>query len=825
MVISWIVIYLVAAGVLAAKNASSKVWGISFGVLLVLMTFLTGHHPVFKTLSWGVFLALYLPLGITSIRRQYITKKIFAIFKKVTPSLSEAEKQVLEAGAVSWEKEIFTGQLDWHKLSALPKPTLTAEEQAFLDGPVTELCKQLDDFDITHNQFDLPESIWQFLKKEGFFGMIIPKQYGGKEFSGFAHAQIVAKLSTRSTSVSTVASVPNSIGPAELLLHYGTDEQKNYYLPRLAKGEELPCFALTSPTAGSDASSISDNGVVCDAVINGKKQLAIRLNWNKRYITLSPVATVLGLAFKLYDPDHLLGDKDELGITCALIPTNTNGVTVGRRHFPMNSAFPNGPTQGRDVLVPIDCIIGGAKMAGHGWRMLMECLAAGRAISIPSGVVGGAQSVVYTTGAYARIRKQFRLSIGKFDGIAEVLARTLGYLYMADATRQFTVAAVDRNEASAIASAISKYHTSELCRKVVTDAMDVLGGKGICLGPNNFAGRGYQQAPIGITVEGANILTRCMIIFGQGAVRAHPYAYAEMKTAEEKDPKKALVDFDKAFFGHAAHIASNKTRAFAFGITDAMFVPAPSGSLKRYHQHLSRYCAAFAFLADSCMLFYASGLKRKEQQSGRLADLLSYVYMGCAILKFYEDRSVGDDDIDIVRWCLEDLFQKIEQTMAAVIRNIPNKLWRFSLKAVCLPLGMRRQGPSDRLTKRVADKLLAPNVAVDRLCELVDADFGSDDIVSRCREVLLRVIAIEPLEKQLDKAIKAGTVKGKTLEELVASAVAHKVLTEQQGQEILDVQALKLSITDVDDFDFSELARPKRAAAKPVEQPTAKISD
>ncbi|OGT51926.1 MAG: hypothetical protein A3F17_01815 [Gammaproteobacteria bacterium RIFCSPHIGHO2_12_FULL_41_15] len=807
MILTWIIIYLLAASILAAKNASSKVWGIGFGVLLLLMTLLTARAPIFKSLSWLVFLALYVPLGVQTIRQTYITKKIFAIFKKTTPNLSETERQVLESGEVSWEREIFTGQLNWQKLSDIPKSQLSNEEQAFLDGPVTELCRQLNDFDITHNRFDLPEHIWEFLKREGFFGLIIPKRYGGKEFSALAHAQIIAKISTRSTTASTTASVPNSLGPAELLLHYGTEEQKNYYLPRLAKGVDIPCFALTSPIAGSDASSIIDSGVVCERVVNDQKQLGMLLNWDKRYITLAPVATVLGLAFKLYDPDHLLGDKTDLGITCALIPTNTKGVEIGRRHLPLNSAFQNGPTCGKNVFVPLDCIIGGAKMAGKGWQMLMDCLAVGRAISIPSGVIGGAMMLAATTGAYARIRKQFKTPIGQFGGVAEALARILGYLYLADATRQFTVSAIDRNEASAIASAIGKYHASELCRFIVNDVMDILGGKGICLGPNNFAGRAYEQVPIGITVEGANILTRSMIIFGQGAVRAHPYVLAEMKAATEPNEQSALAQFDQAFFAHLGMVASNKVRSFVFALTDANFIAAPSGPLKRYRQHLSHYCAAFAFLADSCMMYYGGSLKRKEQQSARLGDLLSYVYMGCAVLKFYEDRSVGVEDLEIVKWVLNYLFVNFEQKMHAIICNIPSNVVRISLKFILMPLGFRRNASNDKLTESVARKMLSPNVAVDRLCDLLDTDFDESDILSRCRNVMIRSIAVEPLEKQLEKAIKEGKIQGRNLQEYLSAAVKQNILNADQEQELLEVHHLKLSITNVDDFAFEELTR------------------
>jgi acyl-CoA dehydrogenase len=489
--------------------------------------------------------------------------------------MSDTEREALEAGSVWWDGELFSGMPDWDRLVSFPAPKLSDEEQAFLDGPCEELCRMLDDWDIAFRRADMPPQVWKFIKKHRFFAMIIPKKYGGLEFSAYANAMVIAKLASRSTTASSTVGVPNSLGPAELLLHYGTEEQKNHYLPGLASGDEIPCFALTSPQAGSDAAALIDSGVVCKGTWEGEEIIGIRLNWDKRYITLAPVATVLGLAFKLYDPDHLIGDIVDYGITAALIPTDTPGVVVGRRHSPLTIPFQNGPTSGKDVFVPVDYIIGGTSMAGKGWKMLVELLSVGRAITLPSSAAGGSQAASYAAGAYTRIRRQFNLPIAKFDGVGEALARIAGNTYIMNAAISVTSGAIDQGEKPAVPSAILKYHCTELGRKVANDTMDVHGGKAIMLGPNNYAGRGFMATPIAITVEGANILTRSLIIFGQGAMRCHPFVLRELQAAQDENRERGLTEFDDALFSHIGYAISNLARSFFLALTHAKFSKVP----------------------------------------------------------------------------------------------------------------------------------------------------------------------------------------------------------------------------------------------------------
>src|SRR5687767_11378138 len=576
-----------------------------------------------------LFIAVAAVLNIPRLRRMLISDRILAVYRRILPDMSQTEKEAIDAGTVWWDADLFSGKPDWDKLLATPAPRLSAEEQAFLDGPAEELCAMCNDWEITHERQDLPEHVWQFIKDKGFLGMIIPKQYGGLGFSALAHSAVVMKLSTRSSTAAISVMVPNSLGPGELLLHYGTEQQKNHYLPRLAKGLEVPCFALTSPEAGSDAASIPDYGVVCKGTWQGREVLGMRVTWDKRYITLGPVATLLGLAFRLYDPERLLGEKSDLGITCALVPTNHPGVVIGRRHLPLNGVFQNGPNSGKDVFMPIDWIIGGPEYAGKGWMMLMSCLAAGRAISLPTSSVGGVKALTRYTGAYARVRSQFKTPIGKLEGVEEALGRIAAHCYMMDATRVMTAGAVDLGEKPAVISAIAKYHLTERARACVNDGMDILGGKGICLGPNNWIGRGYQMAPIAITVEGANILTRTLIIFGQGAIRCHPYVLREMRAAKEMQGTEAAREFDDAFTSHIGHVVRNAIRTLVYGITNSAFAPAPAAcasETKHYYRHVSRLSAAFAFLADVSMLAMGGALKRKEKISGRLGDVLSMMY-------------------------------------------------------------------------------------------------------------------------------------------------------------------------------------------------------
>lgn len=563
-------------------------------------------------------------LNNDEFRRERVTRPVLGIYRKLLPNMSDTEREALEAGTVWWDGELFGGTPNWNKLLATPAPTLSAEEQAFLDGPVEELCGMIDDWQITHELGDLPPEIWQYLKDKGFFAMIIPKKYGGLEFSALAHSEVLMKVSGASATVASTIAVPNSLGPAELLHQYGTTEQKDHYLPRLARGEDIPCFGLTSNRAGSDATSLTDSGIVCKGEFDGEETIGIRLNWNKRYITLAPVSTLLGLAFKLRDPDHLMGDKEDYGITVALVPTDLPGVTNGRRHYPLNVPFQNGPISGEDVFIPLSYIIGGWDMAGQGWRMLVECLTVGRCISLPANTTGGAKAGIAVTGSYGRVRRQFNMPVGRFEGIQKVIARIAGKTYTMDAVRNMTAGAVDLGEAPSVPSAIVKYHVTEMAREVSNDVMDVHGGKGIMLGPKNYLGRAYQAVPISITVEGANILTRSMIIYGQGAIRCHPFVLKEMKAAANPDTEQGLVEFDDALFGHIGLVLGNAARAFWLGVTRSQYCDVPvNGPTRRYYQQINRYSAAFALVSDAAMATMGGSLKKKEMLSGRLGDILS----------------------------------------------------------------------------------------------------------------------------------------------------------------------------------------------------------
>src|SRR3954447_13896748 len=675
--------------VLGYLGAPLIVWTLAAAAGLGYWTF----HPI----AWAAFIAIAAVLNVPWIRRVLITDHILAVYRRILPDMSQTEKEAIDAGTVWWDADLFSGRPDWNKLVAVPAPRLSAEEQAFLDGPVEELCAMCNDWEITHEHQDLPPHVWQYIKDKGFLGMIIPKKYGGLGFSALAHSAVVMKLSTRSSAAAISVMVPNSLGPAELLLHYGTEQQKDYYLPRLAKGLEIPCFALTNPEAGSDAAAIPDFGIVCKGNWQGKEVLGMRVTWDKRYITLGPVATLLGLAFRLYDPEHLLGDKEDLGITCALVPTNTAGVNIGRRHMPLNAVFQNGPNSGKDVFMPLDWIIGGREYAGKGWMMLMGCLAAGRAISLPTSSVGCVKALTRFTGAYARVRSQFKTPIGRLEGVEEALGRIAAHTYMMDATRVMTAGAVDLGEKPAVLSAIAKYHMTERARACVNDAMDIHGGKGICLGPNNWLGRGYQIAPVAITVEGANILTRTLIIFGQGAIRCHPYVLREMRAAKELHGAEASREFDDAFTSHIGHVLRNGIRAFVLGLFPGL-ARAPrnaASDTKHYYRHVSRLSAAFAFLADISMLAMGGALKRKEKISGRLGDVLSMMYLVSATLKHYEDQGRIKADLPLVRWAVRDALHRAQEALEGILSNFPVKSLATLLRWIIFPIGKRLRPPLD----------------------------------------------------------------------------------------------------------------------------------
>ncbi len=803
----WFAAFFISFLVLTYRRASLSVWAMSLGLVLFFFSLWSQSSYTVLIFLWLGFLLFFLPLLFTPIRQRILTKPILAFYQNMMPTMSRTEREALNAGTVSWEGDLFGGRPAWKKLLALPLPQLTAEEKAFLEGPVEKLCSMIDDWDITHKRADLPPSIWDFLKKEGFFGLLIPKEYGGKGFSNYACSEVQIKAQACSVSVGTTVSVPNSLGPAELLLHYGTPEQKAYYLPRLALGEEIPCFALTSPDAGSDATSMTDWGVVCREENEGQSALGIRLNFSKRYITLAPVATVIGLAFKLYDPDHLLGEKEDIGITCALIPRQTKGVQIGRRHLPLSAQFQNGPVQGKNVFIPVAWIIGGPAMAGQGWRMLMECLAGGRAVSLPAVTTGGAKSAVFCSGAYARIRKQFKQAIGRFEGVAEVLARMAGNLYLMDAARLFTVAALDRGEKPAVASAIIKYHITERARCIGNDAMDIQGGKGIILGPKNYLGRGYEAIPIAITVEGANILTRNMIIFGQGVIRCHPYVFAEYEAARLKDEKKAVSQFDRVIFSHLGFILSNLVATFFFGLTQAKLVAAPRGKMKKYFQQATRFSAAFALLSDLCMVVYGGSLKRKESVSARLGDILSNLYLLSSVLNRYHQEGSPLEDLPLVRWAGQTCLYNLQQAMDEILLNFPFKSLAFLLRFIIFPFGKPFTKPPMRLASQLAQLFTAPTALRKRLTAGLFSSPLPNNHYFQLEEALVKTIEAEPIEKIIRKAVQTGEVSGYHFQEQAEMALTKGIISQEQYTIFKQADALRQKIIAVDDFAPEELKR------------------
>lgn len=802
----WCFTFLFLFCTLSYNRASLIIWTSSLAILLIFLIKFNGF-TIGTTLSCILFFAIFIPLNVNIWRRQFISQRLLKFYRTVMPTMSRTEREAISAGTITWEGDIFRGNPNWSKLLSQPRAKLTAEEQAFLDGPVEKLCSMLNDWDITHNRVDLPPEVWQFIKDNGFFGLIIPKQYGGKQFSAYAHSQILIKIGGISVTAGSSIAVPNSLGPAELLLHYGTPEQKNYYLPRLAKGEEIPCFALTSPVAGSDAGSMTDHGIVCWDMYQGEKTLGIRLTFDKRYITLAPIATVIGLAFKLYDPDHLLGKKEDIGITCALIPRGTPGITIGRRHFPLNSAFQNGPISGKNIFIPIDWIIGGPEKAGKGWRMLMECLATGRAISLPASAVAGSKVLCYATGAYARIRRQFNMPIGRFEGIEEPLARIGAFTYMMDAVRTLATTAIDAGEKPSVASAIVKYHVTEIGRGLALDGMDIHGGKAICLGPKNYVGRGYEAAPIAITVEGANILTRNMIIFGQGVIRCHPYILPELEAARLQNAQDALVAFDDAVMKHIAFGISNTVRSLILGLTGSLIVQVPAGKMKRYYQQATRFSSAFAFISDVCMLVYGGSLKRKESISARLGDILSYLYLLSSVLKFYHEQGEQSEDLPIVRYASRHCLYQIQERFDEIIKNFPIRWMAWILRALIFPLGKNFSKPRDYLSHKVAQLLTAPTASRDRLAAGAYITPTPGNAIAEIQDALVKTIATEGIEKTIKAAKKEGTISGYTAMEHAQSALKNKVITQNEFDLFVQADEARKKVIAVDDFTNEELAR------------------
>ncbi|MBY5980729.1 acyl-CoA dehydrogenase FadE [Ferrimonas balearica] len=804
----WSLAAIVILGAALYQRASLLVFTALAAVLLGIGHFLGLVGPI----TWTLFAIVFVPLNLAPVRRALLTAPILKVFKGIMPEMSQTEKDAIEAGTVWWDADLFSGKPNWNTLHNYPTPTLSPEEQAFLDGPVEEVMKMVNEFDITHYDADLPQEVWQYLKDNKFFAMIIKKQYGGLEFTPYAQSRVLQKLAGHSTVLASTVGVPNSLGPGELLQHYGTEAQKDHYLPRLAVGKEVPCFALTSPEAGSDAGAIPDFGIVCKGEWEGKEVLGMRLTWNKRYITLAPVATVLGLAFKLRDPDGLLGDQEEIGITCALIPTDMDGVEIGRRHFPLNNMFQNGPTRGKDVFVPLDFIIGGPKMAGQGWRMLVECLSVGRGITLPSNSAGGIKTVAAATGAYARVRRQFKLPIGKMEGIEEPMARIGGNAYLMDGVTALTTTGLNLGEKPSVISAIVKMHLTDRMQKCLIDAMDIHGGKGVCLGPDNYLGRGYQGAPIAITVEGANILTRTMIIYGQGAIRCHPFVLKEMTAAFDKDKRKALNNFDAAVWGHVGFVFSNLVRSIWYGLTGARFSSSPfSDQTKRYYQQMNRFSANLALLSDLSMGMLGGSLKRKERISARLGDLLSQLYLSSAALKRYHDEGRQVDDLPLLQWGVEDSLHKLQTSLDELLDNFP--AFGGLLKFLLFPFGKPMKRPSDVLDHKVARILQTPSATRSRLIDGQWLEPHDSNAVGKLEQTLARILAVEPL---YDKVCKAA---GKKLPFMFLDRIAEQglelgVLSEEEAEQMRVAEQGRLNAINVNDFDPEEL-KAQRPAAKP----------
>ncbi|WP_017905787.1 acyl-CoA dehydrogenase [Pseudomonas asplenii] len=808
MLLLWILVLLLGVAYLAHRRiAALPALGVVALYLLAMGTL--GHAPGgLMLVLWLVLAAVAVPLLLPDLRRRLFSAPLFAWFRKVLPPMSATERDAIDAGTVWWDGELFSGRPDWDKLLAYPKAQLTEEEQAFIDGPTEELCAMVSDWQIGQDM-DLPPAAWAHIKQHGFFALIIPKEYGGKGFSAYAHSQVAMKLATRSGDLASTVMVPNSLGPAELLLHYGTEEQRNHYLPRLARGDDIPCFALTGPLAGSDAGAMPDTGVVCKGDWNGEEVIGLRLNWEKRYITLGPVATLLGLAFKAHDPDHLLGEEEDLGISLALIPTDTPGVEIGRRHLPLGAAFMNGPNAGKDVFIPLDYLIGGRDMLGKGWMMLMNCLSVGRSISLPAVGTGAAKFTSLVTGQYARVREQFNVPLAAFEGIQEALARIGGNAWLMDSARMLTANAVDLGEKPSVLSAILKYHLTERGRECIAHAMDVHGGKGIIMGPNNYLGRNWQGAPIFITVEGANILSRNLMIFGQGAIRCHPFVLKEMALAAREDRDQALKEFDDLLLRHVGFAVGNAGSTLLLNLGLGHFEAAPGNRLsQKYFRALNRQAAAFALLADLSMMLLGGELKRRERLSARLGDVLSHLYLGSAALKRYHDLNSPQALDPLLAWALEESLGHAERALDELLRNFPSRVLGCLLRVIVFPFGRRHTGPSDALDAEVAAVLgrAKGDPALEAILAGCYRPQSVDDPVGALQHAQDLLGASHEAQKKLHTALKSGQLAPAPGESAIDAGLEAGVLQPREAQTLREAEAARRKVIDVDDFSKEELS-------------------
>ena len=807
----WLVLVLAIAAifVLAMRRSRLVVWGATAGAVAVLYWLVT---PTGHTLSLFPVLLMLLPaaaffaLNVDKVR-QTLIGPIFTVVQKSLPPVSETESAALEAGTVGWDADLFSGTPDWAKLKAVPPIQLTTEERAFLDGPTEELCKMLDDWEIRHNQHDIPERIWRYVSEKGFLGMLISKEHGGLGFSAQAQSLIIGKISSRSPDAVTVVMVPNSLGPGELIEKYGTPDQKEHFLPRLAKGLEIPCFGLTGPTSGSDAANMRDIGVVTKGQHNGQEVLGIKLSWDKRYITLGPKATLLGLAFHLLDPEKLLGQTDDIGITLALIPANHPGVRIGRRHLPSGAAFPNGPNWGEDVFVPMDFVIGGQEKVGQGWRMLMECLSAGRSISLPSSAAAGAKTMLRVTTAYARIRRQFGIAVGKMEGIEEPLALLTENAYVLEAARGVTASMVTRGEKPSVLGGLLKYQSTERMRDSVNAAMDIHGGRGICDGPANYLQSAYQMVPVGITVEGANILTRSLITFAQGALRAHPYLYKEIQAAQQKDPAKGVADFEHLLMDHVAFSVSNLFGALFHNVTLGLFANAPSdaGRTGTWYRQLWRASRTFAFVADITVAMLGGGLKTKQRITGRMADALSELYLLSCVLKRYEDDGRILADMPFVELAARNGLHRFQVAIGGAIDNFPIAPARWLMRFVAFPLGARMRPASDRLARKAVALVLEPGDARDRLTREIFMSHDANDPVGLLEHTLPKVVAAEEAQRKLERAVRKGEVKRYHGRDWIAEAAGKGIVSAAEAVQLREAEDLTARVIAVDHFDPEEV--------------------
>ncbi|TKB51982.1 acyl-CoA dehydrogenase [Ferrimonas aestuarii] len=753
------------------------------------------------TLILLLIIAVIVLFGITDVRRQIISKPIFGFFKKVLPPLSQTEREAMEAGTVWWDGELFSGKPDWQQLHNMPQGQLSDAEKAFIDNQVDTLLRMLDDHATVENK-DLAPEVWDYLKKERFFSMIIPKSYGGLEFSALGASTIVARIASRSLTAAITVMVPNSLGPGELLSHYGTEEQKQRWLPGLADGTEVPCFALTGPEAGSDAGAIPDSGVVCMGEYEGEQVLGLRLNWEKRYITLAPVATVLGLAFKMRDPDGLLGDKKEIGITCALIPASHPGVELGNRHNPLNMSFMNGTTRGKDVFIPLDWIIGGQDYAGRGWRMLVECLSAGRGISLPALATSAGHVATRTTSAYCGVRQQFGVNIGQFEGVQEALARITANTYLLEAARKFTVGAIDMKQKPSVVTAIAKYHMTEIGRQIINDAMDIHGGKGIQLGPKNYLGNQYMAQPVSITVEGANILTRNLMIFGQGATRCHPYVLSEMEAVAMEDSDKALKVFDGLLFSHMLYGARNAGVSLLSALTGSRIQSTPvAGETGRHYRNLSRLSANLALMSDLAMATLGGSLKQKEMISARLGDVLSQLYLASAVLRHFEAEGRQQGDLPLVHYSVEKCCYEAANALEEVIRNFPSRPMAWLAKLLIFPVGNHFCMPKDALAQAVCQTVAKPNVVRERITHLCALPEGHEDGISEVESAFVALSEMQPVIALIKKAMKKGKLPKQAITpELIDLAADEDVISSAQAEQLQRAWKLRLTAIHVDEF-------------------------